>query len=430
MRYEKSLELFEDARRLIPGGSQTNAKRPQAFAYGAYPIYVESASGCRVRDIDGNEYIDLVGACGPIILGYAYGAVDDAVREQLEKGIIGGLLYPLEVEVARLFTEMVPCAEMVRFFKGGGAATAAAARIARAHTGRELILNKGYRGWPDVWATGSNDRGVPSGLKGSLESFPMNDVKALEELFSRHKGEVAAVFLDIIGEEPEEGYLQAAKDLAHENGALFVMDEVITGFRLAPGGAQEYYGVTPDVACFAKGMANGLPVSAVAGRADVMDIAQDLLMTITYGGEALSLAGACACMKEIRDRGVTDHLWKMGKLLADGLESAAAGHGIPFRCGSLHPMHNMTFEDVAPGEGKLAWGYMLQEFAERGVLLRRGGVNFVSFSHTEEDVAEIVAVAEEVFRNLRPLYSKPGLAEHVRVREYQPGVRDLTERPK
>ncbi|NLN18199.1 MAG: aminotransferase class III-fold pyridoxal phosphate-dependent enzyme [Firmicutes bacterium] len=425
MEFSRSLEMFSQARQLIPGGSQTNSKRPQNFAYGVYPIYIERGLGCRVTDVDGNTFIDLVGALGPINLGYGYPRVNRAIEEQLGRGIVSGLLFPAELEAARLITEVVPCAEMVRFFKGGGEATAAAARIARKYTGRELILNCGYRGWPDVWTAARNDGGVPTALESSIRTFPFNDIEALERLFAEHKDQVAAVFLDILHIEPKPGYLEAVIDLAHANGALFVMDEIVSGFRLATGGAQEYFGVVPDMACFAKGIANGMPLSAVVGKAEVMREAENLLISITYGGEALSLAAAIATMSELREKKVTDYLWEIGRTLMNGLDNAAKKHGVPFECYGLPPMSLMRFRDVDAQGNQLVWGYFLQEMAARGVLMRRGGVNFVSYSHRPQDIAEVIAAADEVFANLAPLWGTPQLAEHVHILEFQTSFRSF-----
>lgn len=413
MRYQRSLELFPKAYDIIPGGSQTNSKRPQAFAYGAYPIYAERAYGCRIEDIDGNTYIDLVGAFGPIILGYDYPAVEQAIIAQLRKGIITGLLYPVEYEVAKLLVDMIPSAEMVRFFKGGGEATSAAARIVRAYTGKEVLLNCGYRGWPDVWTATRNDGGIPKALEKTTISFPFDDLPALEQLLDQYEGQVAAVFIDVLYGEMQPGYLQAVQDLAHRHGALFCMDEVVTGFRAALGGAQEYFGVTPDVTVFAKAIANGMPLSAVVGRRDVMKVAEKLIMTITYGGEALSLAAAVATLNELRDKQVPDYLWRMGHLLADGLNEAAEETGIPFVCHGMAPFSAMRFDDVDSDQNRLVWTYFLQEMAARGVLMRRGGCNMLSYSHTEEDIATVVAAAGHVFSELAPMWKTDELAKHV-----------------
>lgn len=413
----QSLFLHEEARQRIPGGSQTTSKRPAAFALGTYPIYAASARGSHVTDIDGNTYIDLVSALGPISLGYCEPRVDAAIRAQLDRGIIYGLLSPLEVEVARLLAELVPCAEQVRFFKGGGEATAAAARVARRFTGREVILNCGYRGWPDIWSVTTGDPGVPQALAGSIDTFAFNDLEDLERLFVRHKGRVAAVSVDIATTPPHEGYLRDLRDLAHEQGALLIFDEIVTGFRLANGGAQEYFGVTPDLACFAKGLANGMPLGAVVGRAEVMASFVDAAISITYGGEALSLAAAAATLTIYRDEPVIATLWARGRALRAGLERAATAVGVPFETQGYDPMTGMHFPGLDPATDQQAWTFLLQELAARGVLLRRRGLNFVSYSHTEEDIAQVVAAAEAVFAELAPLLGTPDLAGRLRTVE-------------
>lgn len=414
--YERSLALFDEAVALIPGGSQTNSKRPSAFAHGAYPIYFESGQGGRITDIDGNEFIDLVGGLGPLALGYRHPVVDDAIRKQLDRGIISGLLSPLEVDVARLLRELVPCAEMVRYFKGGGEATAAAARVARRFTGRPIILNCGYRGWPDTWTVANNDGGIPAGAEYALQTFPFNERERLEALVASHPGHVAAIVIDIQLTQPEPGYLAWLRDLAHEIGALLVFDEIVTGFRLANGGAQELFGVTPDLAVFAKGIANGMPLAVLAGRSEPMAAMTDAAISITYGGEALSLAAAKATLEIYRDEPVIATLWQRGKQLREGLELAAADARLPFQVIGFDPMTGMQFTDLDAATEADAWSYLLQEFATRGVLLRRGGLNFVSYSHTESDIKQAIVVADEVFPKLAVLLQTGSIQEQLRTR--------------
>ncbi len=229
--------------------------------------------------------------------------------------IISGLLSPLEVDVVKLLVDLVPCAEQVRYFKGGGEATAAAARVARRYTGRELILNCGYRGWPDIWAATANDGGVLKSLRESIQTFAFNDREGMECLVLSHPGQVAAIAIDVQVTPPEPGYLAWLRELAHEIGALLIFDEIVTGFRLANGGAQEYFDVTPDLAVFAKGIANGMPLAVVAGRQEVMAAMTDAVIAITYGGEALSLAAAKTVLSIYRDQPVAETLWQRGKQL-------------------------------------------------------------------------------------------------------------------
>jgi len=416
-QYARSLARFDQARELIPGGTQTTSKRPVAFAYGAYPIYLASGEGGRVTDIDGNTFIDLVSGLGPVSLGYRYPAVEAAIRTQLERGIITSLPTDLEVDVAQLLMDLVPAAEQVRFFKGGGEATAAAARVARRCTGRELILNCGYRGWPDVWAAASNDGGIPRAAEDAIATFAFNDREGVERLIAAHPGEIAAIAIDVQVTPPEDGYLAWLRDLAHEIGALLIFDEIVTGFRLARGGMQEFVGVTPDLAVFAKGIANGMPLAAVVGRADVMDAMTDAMISITYGGEALSLAAAKATLETYRDQPVIATLWERGARLREGLTRAAREAELAFVVTGFDPMTAMQFVDLDLEIERDAWSFVLQEMADRGVLLRRGGLNFVSFSHTVADIDEVIAAAGEVFPLLAGHLADGSVREHLRVRE-------------
>ncbi len=400
----KSLRLYAEAKELIPGGSQTMSKRAEAFAMGAMPIYLERASGCRVTDIDGNEYIDYVSALGPIILGYCYPAVDEAVRRQISNGMIFPMLHSLEVEAAKLIVDMVPCAEMVRFFKTGAESTAAAARIMRGHTGKDLILSAGYHGWLDTWGAANNapaDRGVPQCLKESIVTFAFGDMtsdKSLEALLSKHKGQVAGIVMEAASYSTMDtgGYLRWVRELADKHGVLLAFDEIVTGFRLAPGGAQEYFGVTPDLACFAKGISNGMPVAAVAGKRDVMKTAAELVISSTYGGDTVSLAAAVACLKELRDNDILPQIWEQGKRLIDGMNRIASDTRLALQFRGWPVMSSFSFGYDAQDNADLMT-LLLQEMAKRGVLLRRGGLIFVTYAHKAADVDETLAACGEVF---------------------------------
>ncbi|MGQ9730235.1 MAG: aspartate aminotransferase family protein [Candidatus Zipacnadales bacterium] len=427
LKLDLSEKLYAKAVELIPGGSQTNSKRPAGYAPGAFPIYVERAKGCRVWDVDGNEYIDYIMALGPIVLGYCYPAVDQAIAEQLHKGIIYGLLHPLEVKAAQMICETVPCAEMVRFLKGGAEVTTAAARIARAYTGRELILNCGYRGWADQWTaqnTTDAGRGVPACLRSTIRSFPYNDLAVLESLLEETADQVALVFIDpVSGVEPKEGYLVGVRELCDRYGVLLAFDEIVTGFRLAPGGAQEYYGVIPDLACFAKGVANGMPLGVVCGKREIMQVAKDLIISVTYGGECLSLAALCACLDEYHHKPVHKHLWVQGQRLMDGFAEAGRRYGIPFRCTGLAPQACPRFFFEDPKLNEDVWSFFLQETAKRGVLIRRGGLLFVTYSHFDEDINRTLAVIDEVLALIASALNEGDLQERLEVRDIEQSFR-------
>lgn len=400
--FDLSAKLHQRARRVIPGASQTNSKRVPASLVGRYPVFLVRGSGAHVWDVDGNEYIDYIMALGPIVLGYRYPAVERAIAERLREGLLFGLPHPLEVEAAEALVEAVPCAEMVRFLKSGAEATSAAARIARAFTGREVILSHGYHGWHDNWTALRNDGGVPRCLEERVFSFPYNDLAALERLFAQHEGQVAAVIMiPTQVEKPQEGYLQGVKELCHRHGALLIFDEIVTGFRMALGGAQEFFGVVPDLAAFAKGMANGMPLAAVVGKREVMALAENLLITTTYGGEILSLAALVASLEEYRQKPVHTYLWEQGQRLVEGLEAAAREHGIPFRCLGYPLMAQPDLQGETPQQTERLWDILLTGLAQRGVLIRRGGLMFITYSHTPQDIERTVEAFEAVFREMK-----------------------------
>ena len=296
--------LYARALGLIPALTQTLAKGPGQWVRGVAPKYLARGVGSHVFDVDGNEFIDYQMGVGPLSLGYAYPRVDDAIRAQLGSGITFSLMHPLEVEVAELVEEVVPCAESVRFSKTGCDVTTAAVRLARAFTGREKVLCCGYHGWHD-WYIGVTDRaaGIPQSVKDLTYTFPYNDLPALEEALDE---ETACVILEpTTFEAPREGFLEGLAAACRRAGALLIFDEMWTGFRLALGGAQEFFGVTPDLACFSKAVANGMPLSILAGRKDVMSLLeQDVFFFTTFGGEALSLAAAKATILEMQEKDV------------------------------------------------------------------------------------------------------------------------------
>lgn len=429
--FDKSLELYRRALELIPGGSQTNSKRPTAYALGAFPIYAQDAAGARIQDVDGNWYIDYILGLGPISLGYCYPAVDAAIRAQLERGIIYGLLAPLEVEVAEAIVEMVPCAEMMRFLKGGAEVTTAAARIARGFTGREVILNCGYRGWADGWMAQSTgmEGGVPDCLGGVIDGFPRHDLDALRAKLEQHAGRVAMVALDPAtgGSRVPDGYLQGVRALCDEFGALLMFDEIVTGFRMANGGGQEYFGVTPDLACFAKGIANGMPLGVVCGRAEVMRKASDdLVISVTYGGEALSLAAAVAALQVYRTEPVIEHMWVTGARLMRGFDALGEKHGVPLKCHGYEPMSSQTISYEDPQLSQDVWTLLLQEMAQRGVLLRRGGLLFVTYSHGDEEVEETLAALDESLAVIADAVESGTVKQRLRVTEVKESFRRFT----
>jgi glutamate-1-semialdehyde aminotransferase len=386
--------LLERARKILPGVAQTYSKGPDQFVEGVYPVFLESGDGCRVRDPEGREWIDYPLALGPIILGYNDPGVNAAVHAQVDRGPVFSLCNPLEVEVAELLVEMIPAAEGVRFLKTGSEAMTAAVRLARAFTGRDRIAQCGYHGWHD-WCIGHSPRnaGIPSSSRALTHQWAYNDISSLERIFRDHPDEVAAVVMEPIGvEDPGDGFLAAVRDLAHRHGALLIFDEIITGFRLAPGGAQEYFGVAPDLAAFGKAIANGYPLAAVVGRADIMEqIATTTFISSTFGGDAVSLAAASATLGRIQGGGVCEHLWREGGRLQSAFNTFAARDELPVRMIGLAPRRVLQFDADIDIDANLLKGAIWQECLDRGILM--GNANFISAAHD----AEAVDVTIEAF---------------------------------
>jgi len=421
-RYEKSEKMLERALKTIPLGSQTFSKSKTQYPFGVSPYFITKGEGSSVWDVDGNEYIDFINSLAAVTLGYNDPDVTAAVRAQLDDGVIFSLPHPIETEVAEKIVEMVPCAEMVRFGKNGSDATAGAIRLARAYTNRDRVAVCGYHGWQD-WYIGSTARnlGVPQETRELTHTFNYNDIESLNKLFAEFPDRIAAVIMEPMNvSQPENGFLEKALELTHKNKALFIFDETITGFRFANGGAQEYFGVTPDLATFGKGLANGYPVSAVAGKADVMRLMEEIFFSFTFGGETLSLAAALATMKKLQREPVIDTIWKQGSKVMGAVETQIQKHGL---------------SDVLSVKGSASWSFLvfkdtpaytqwelktlfLQEVFARGILTF--GTHNMSYAHTDGDVFRLTCVYSEVFPILKEVIENKTLAQRLKTAPLTP----------
>jgi glutamate-1-semialdehyde 2,1-aminomutase len=397
-RYSKSEALLTRALRTVPLGSQTFSKSRTQFPHGVSPYFITRARGCRVWDADGNEYIDFINSLAAVTLGYNDPDVTAAVEAQLRDGVIFSLSHPLEMEVAEKIVDMVPCAEMVRFGKNGSDATSGAIRLARAATGRDRVAVCGYHGWQD-WYIGSTARwrGVPQAVRDLTHSFPYNALDELEKLLTAFAGEFAAVILEPMNTtEPAPGFLEGVKAAAHRHGALLIFDETITGFRFANGGAQQHFGVTPDLATFGKGLANGYPLSAIAGRADLMKLMEEIFFSFTFGGETLSLAASLASMSKLQREPVVDTLYRQGSKVLDGVRDRILKHEAgEFMAICGNPTWSfLMLKDVA---GYTQWQLktlFMQEMLARGILAF--GTHNISYAHSDSDIAALLAAYDEV----------------------------------
>lgn len=417
----ESDKLYARAIGLIPAATQTLAKGPGQYTRGVAPKYIARGKGAHVWDVDGNEFIDYNMAIGPVSLGYCYDVVDDAIKAQLAQGITFSMMHPLEVEVAELLHEVVPNAESVRFSKTGCDVTSAAVRVARAFTGREKILCCGYHGWHD-WYIGVTDRnkGIPRSTQDLTYTFNYNDIHSVEDSLD---SDIAAVILEpTVFEAPRENFLHKLKELCVKNGSLLIFDEMWTGFRIALGGAQEFFGVKADLATFSKAVANGMPLSIITGRRDVMALFEkDVFFFTTFGGEALSLAAAKATITEIRSRRVTDRLESVGCRLRDGYNAIAADLGMPYtKCSGFGFRSIVTFEASAGNPLELK-SLAQQELFKRGILW--SGFHTICFSHTDEDVAYTLTAWREVLLILKKAVEENNVRAYLRGQCVEPVFR-------
>nr|WP_155748900.1 aminotransferase class III-fold pyridoxal phosphate-dependent enzyme [Scytonema sp. UIC 10036] len=407
---------------IIPLGTQTFSKSKTQYPFGVSPYFIAWGKGSHVWDVDGNEYIDYINALAAVTLGYNDPDVTAAVRDQLQEGVIFSLPHTIEIQVAEKIVEMVPCAEMVRFGKNGSDATSGAIRLARAYTRRDRVAVCGYHGWHD-WYIGSTARnlGVPQAVQKLTHTFFYNDIDSLHKIFQKYPDQVATVILEPMNVfEPTNNFLQKVKDLAHENNAVLIFDETVTGFRYANGGAQEYFGVVPDLATFGKGLANGYPISAVTGRAEIMHLMEEIFFSFTFGGEALSLAAALATLSKLQQQPVIATLKNQGQKVLTGVEKLIDYHKVSHILSvSGNPTWSfLLIKDVPPYSSWQIKTLFLQEVFAQGILTL--GSHNMSYAHSDADVTNLLAIYEKVFPLLQDAIDNCTLEKYLRCQPLEP----------
>ncbi|MFB3055875.1 MAG: aminotransferase class III-fold pyridoxal phosphate-dependent enzyme [Ignavibacteriaceae bacterium] len=420
---DKSDKLYKIALDLIPATTQTLAKGPQQTVKGIAPKYLEKGKGSHVWDVDGNEYIDFNMGIGPLSLGYAYPKIDNAIKKQLEDGITFSLMHPLEVEVAKLINEVIPNAESIRFSKTGADVTTAAIRVARAYTGREKVLCCGYHGWHDWYISVTDkDNGIPKAINDLTFTINYNDIQSVKDSID---SDIAAIILEpFVFEQPKDNFLHELRKLCDDNGILLIFDEMWTGFRIALGGAQEYFGVKADMATFSKAVANGMPLSILTGRKEVMKVLDDdVFFYTTFGGEALSLAAAKATIEELRDKNVPAYLAAQGKKLKEGYNQIANDLGMDFtKCIGYECRSLITF-DAKAGNPLEIKALVQQEMIKRGILW--GGFHNMSFSHTDADIEYTLKVYLEVLPILKKAVDENSVMKYLNGEPVEPVFRKV-----
>lgn len=400
--------LYKKAKSIIPGGGQLLSKRPEKLLPELWPAYYEKAKGCELWDLDGNKFIDMasmgIGAC---VIGYADDDINNAVKAAIDKGSMSTLMVPEEVELADLLLELHPWADMVRYAKGGGDAMAVAVRIARAATKKDIILFSGYHGWHDWYLSanladdkaldgqlipGLSPVGVARNLKDTSKPFYYNNKEEFLELVNKYGDNIAGVVLEAARNmSPETDFFETLERETKRLGVPLIVDEVTSGFRMNCGGAHMYFGLHPDIAVFAKGMANGYPIAAIIGKAEYMDAAQESFISSTFWTERIGFAAAIASIKKMRDLKIQDYLVMRGKQVQDKWRELAQKYNINLHVGGIYPLSHIGFPDDPMPLRTL----FVQEMLRRGFIT--GASYYSSYAHKDEHMEAYFEALDEVF---------------------------------
>ena len=413
--YPKSREEFAGARGLIPGGV-TAARRPTSFSDVAdWPIYTERVDGCHVWDVDGNRYIDYLCAFGPIVLGYRNRRVNEAAIREIRRGFIANLSFTIQNRLAERLIELLPSAERVLFTKTGSDACTLAVRLARGYTGRDRVVRWGYHGWHD-WCLGRKGAGevlgqrtgpyldaagVPDQVAELTDTFVYGDLQSLEQALERHRGEVACIILQPFEFElPPDGFLQGVRALADRHGAVLVFDEIRTWPRVHLGGAQHYLGVTPDLTAISKALANGYPISALVGKAEVMEA--DVFYSSTYLVSTFEMAAALETLRQLQ-AGALERIWELGRRFSDGLAQLVAGSGVQARVLGIPPQPFLLFDSGDPARDLERKRVFYRSALDHGVFLHPNTHWFISSAHTPYLVDQTLAALERSLHAVQAL---------------------------
>jgi glutamate-1-semialdehyde 2,1-aminomutase len=400
---KNSNDLKERIKKVSPHYTQTFSRSPTSFVEGVYPVFAEKAQGAYFTDVDGNNFIDYLLALGPITLGHNYSVVNQSIIDQLNDGILFSLPHRKELELSELLCKTIPHTQMVKFEKSGSNAVTGALRAARAITKRDKVAYCGSGGvWHDWYAAAiSRDGGVPKFNDDLIKIFDYNDLDGLEEIFEQNKNEIAAiVFEPTVYEKPLPEFLSKIRKIADSNNSILILDEIVTGFRFALGGCQEYFNLKGDFVCFGKGMGNGLAISAITGSNEFMKIFDKLWVSTTNASETLSLAGTIATINEMESKHTISHCWEVGQKLFEGWNQIAKEYEInSFMTG--YPIRmTMNCKDSKNNESISLKGLILQEMVKRGIFIAQGPI-FISYSHKIEEIQKTLSAWEDVCKFIK-----------------------------
>ncbi len=434
---KKCLEVQARAKKYIPGMGQLLSKRPDMFSLGVWPSYYAKAKGAEIWDLDGNHYIDMsISGIGANVLGYADPDVDRAVKAAIDNGSSSTLNCAEEVDLAEVMCRLHPWAEQARFARSGGEAMAVAVRIARAHTGRDKVAICGYHGWHDWYLAanvgtenalgehlipGLSPAGVPKALKGTTLTFRYNHLEDLLAIIEQHEHDLAAIVMEPIRNmQPEAGFLAGVSALAKESGAVFIFDEISSGFRLNTGGAHLLYGVDPDMAVFSKALGNGYPIAVILGRKQVMESAQMSFISSTMWTERIGPTAALAVIKKFETQDVVSHINRLGKMVQDGWAYASKEAELDISISGIYPLSHFAFADNA-GVKK---AYFIQEMLALGFLA--SNLYYPMLTHTDLHVRLYLEAVAKVFKRMVALDKEQALEKALKGKPAAAGFKRVT----
>jgi len=411
LNISKSLELYKEATDLVPGGV-LGARKPTDFINGEYPIFLDKAKGCRLTDVDGNEFVDFLCGYGPIILGYREEEVDDAVCKQIhEKGFCFTLTQKYQNLLAKKIRELVPSSEMSIFLKTGSDATTASIRIARAHTEKLKVMRCGYHGWHD-WCVEMKG-GIPSKFYEDVFEFQYNRLDQLEQLMAKHGDNTAAIIMTPFGHPnhqemqiPQAGFLEGVKELAHKYGAVLIYDEIRTGFRVSLGGAQKYYGVTPDLSVLGKAIANGYPISVVTGKKEIMMEAESkLFISSTFFPNSEAFIAALKTIEILERENVLDDIWEKGESFMKQVQELIDKYDVGAKLTGIAPMFYITFTKDETGAYKGKRKDFYTQLIRKGFFFTPYHHAYISYRHTNEDLSLTLNAIDEALAFIDETYA-------------------------
>jgi len=422
----KGSELWEKVTQVIPGGAQTFSKMPYQHVEGVAPKFLLRGRGCKVWDMDGNEFIDSVLGLGAILLGYSYEEVDQAVYETATNYFNSpSLPHPLEYKLAITLNEIIPNSEMVRYAKNGSDVTNAAVRLARFATGRNIIACTGYHGWHE-WYIGATQRhaGIPKIIREFTKVFEYNNFQTIEKIFKEHKNDVAAVILEPVNfEPPKDDFLHKVQDLCNKNKTLLIFDEIVTGFRIDLGGAQKYFGVIPDLTCLGKSISNGYPLSVLCGKGEYMRMFKEVFFSGTFGGEITSIAAALKFIDIHKRKNLSKHITTMGEMLRDNINTIIKELEIPYcKAFGYGWWPKFSFESVDNFTSAEILTLFQQELVKRGLLTR--STIFLSLAHHEPHIRQMLQIIKEAMLVVREAVESKRVREFLEGRVIEPVIRD------